>query len=275
MSLSTRALMVLMLAAALAACGTPDAPSGAQPTMAPLAAAPTAPLATAPVATMPPPTERPGAPTLGPTWTPSDNPASRPNQPPAPCLGSVSDGQMPTLPYPTQPDQNAASIEPSACPTVLGAPGRTPSPLDQATDMAQAAVLTDVAQAGSVVGQPITSVAEVGVVEPAQPPEPLATPTPIQGPATIGMQDNQQTLYLSVGDTFTLALGSPMQWNVTLADERIVARESGAVGDTQRTYKALASGETTLTAQGEAPCRQSQPACMLPDILFQITIVVR
>jgi hypothetical protein len=131
-------------------------------------------------------------------------------------------------------------------------------------------------QSGGV-GQTITVVAAAGSGGPPSPPEPLTTPAPLRGPGVVGPDDNGQTLLLAVGDTFELRLGSDLQWTVDVENEQIVTRAPDAtVGpETQAIFQASAPGETTLAAYGEAPCRRAKPACMMPDIMFQITIVIR
>jgi len=113
-------------------------------------------------------------------------------------------------------------------------------------------------------------------VGPAVTSGPVMTPTALHGPVTITSGDNLQTLYLAVGETFVLKLGAPMDWHVRVGDERIVAPIPNAVlaEGAQGVYKALAAGQTELLADGAASCRKAHPPCMMPDIVFRLTIVV-
>jgi hypothetical protein len=134
-----------------------------------------------------------------------------------------------------------------------------------------------VATNGPIVGKQVTAIVRSATVGPAVTLGPVMTPTALHGPVTITSDDNLQTLHLAVGETFVLKLGAPMDWHVRVGDERIVAPIPNAalpVG-TQGVYKALAAGQTELLADGEAPCRKAHPPCMIPDMLFRLTIVVR
>jgi hypothetical protein len=204
---------------------------------------PDAPVAAAPTAA-PPPSE--AATAIMPPAT---------SVPPAPVIGPSA--------YPAPLDETPRSYP--------APPTDTPTPLDQATDT------TPAAQSGGGAGVAITAVAQGQVVAQTVPPGPQPTPTPLRGPATIGMQDHEQTLYLGVGETFQLKLGSQLIWTVQIEDERIVTRVPDAAtnAETQGVYKALAAGQTTLMATGDPACRQSTPACMMPSFAFQLHIVVR
>jgi hypothetical protein len=247
MRLSIQAAIPLGLALALAACGAPDS-TGPAPTAAPPA------VATA-------------AATAGGAVTPVQDPPSNTT---APCpdqivvgtpRGPLGPGRFGT------PERAALDDNPPEC---RGTPEATPS----ASTGAGEASSEGPASMGPVeVG---TVEAQLGAIGPANPDDLGVTPTPLVGPRTIAIQDNQQTLELAVGDRFEVQLGNPIIWTVAVGDEQVIARTSNAVdANSQGIYQALAPGETMLTAQGEAPCRRSQPACMLPDMLFQLKVVVR
>jgi len=103
------------------------------------------------------------------------------------------------------------------------------------------------------------------------------TPSPLTGPVTITVKDNQQTLNLRVGDSFTLDLGALFIWDVQIGDQQIIARVSDqhATDGAPQRYKAFAPGQTALRATGDPRCRRAQPACMAPSISFHLTIIVQ
>jgi hypothetical protein len=102
------------------------------------------------------------------------------------------------------------------------------------------------------------------------------TPTALKGPVTITIQDNQQTLALTVGQIFTLDLGAVFTWDIQIGDPQIIARvaDPNATDGAPQRYRALAPGQTELRATGDPRCRRAQPACMLPSIVFHLTIIV-
>ena len=88
------------------------------------------------------------------------------------------------------------------------------------------------------------------------------------------MAFNNQTINMTVGQTFTLALGD-QQWNVQVADQSVLARlpNFAMVRGAQGIYKAYKPGTTTLTATGTAPCSAGQ-VCPMYAILFKLTVRV-
>jgi len=140
--------------------------------------------------------------------------------------------------------------------------------------MAQTAAAQPASGASGV--QVITAIAQGGAVSSAVTVGPALTPTPLRGPASITLQDNNQTLRLVVGDNFELKLGGEWNWQVTIGDEGVVAQvpDAEVAKEAQGVYKALAQGQAELTADGDPVCRQSRPPCMLPSILFRLTVIV-
>jgi hypothetical protein len=107
---------------------------------------------------------------------------------------------------------------------------------------------------------------------------PIATPTPGEPASQIVTLDNNgQTITLKIGERFLLKLGEEYNWTVTVADPSIASRVVNitVVRDAQGVYEAHKSGSTTLTASGDPVCRQAQPPCGMPSILFEITMVVQ
>lgn len=106
-----------------------------------------------------------------------------------------------------------------------------------------------------------------------------ATPggsTPAADMPEVTLSSNRTTLTLHVGQAFLLKLGDIYIWNVQVADPAIVSREVNVlvVRGAQGIYQAHEAGTTRLTAQGDPACRKSVPACAMPSIAFQITLVV-
>jgi hypothetical protein len=98
----------------------------------------------------------------------------------------------------------------------------------------------------------------------------------LRGRVTLNLGDNQRIVQLVVGESFTLDLGDELNWQIQIGEERIVARmDSGAASGGSGVYKALAAGRTELIAIGAPPCAEAQPPCLMPDTLFQVTIIVR
>jgi hypothetical protein len=100
----------------------------------------------------------------------------------------------------------------------------------------------------------------------------------LRSPQRVTLADAGATVELPVGRTFLLYLGGPPPaWQVEVANPRVVSRVVNimVIRGAQGVYKALAPGRTRLTAIGSWPCRQAHPPCMVPDRVFQITIVVQ
>jgi len=93
------------------------------------------------------------------------------------------------------------------------------------------------------------------VVDPAKI-APPPSPTPLRGSTTITLNDLQmgQTLYLAVGDTFTL--DSSATGPIRSGDERVVAH----VTDAEDVYVAIAAGETELQVTHDVCAGGSRPA---------------
>jgi hypothetical protein len=113
--------------------------------------------------------------------------------------------------------------------------------------------------------------------------QPLPEPTvntpdePAAGDAkTVTLDDQGKTIQLGVGQSFLLKLGEDYDWQVTASDQNVVsrARNIAVVRGAQGVYDAHQAGTVTLTASGDPACRQSQPPCAMPSMLFTVTIVV-
>ncbi len=112
---------------------------------------------------------------------------------------------------------------------------------------------------------------------PLSPPTALPAPAmptaPLQSPAVRGITraDNGKTVYLRVGEEFLLQLGSSTDWKPTPSDLRVVRPVPG----TPNLYQTFAPGTIRVSLGLEPPCRTAHPPCLMPTVLFQVTIVVR
>jgi hypothetical protein len=105
---------------------------------------------------------------------------------------------------------------------------------------------------------------------------PDSTSVPDQG-TNITLKDQGQTIQLKVGQRFLLYLGTDTyDWSVDIENQSVVSRVMGVmvIRGAQGLFEARSPGTTTLTATGDPLCRQSQPACAMPSILFHVTLVV-
>jgi len=111
-------------------------------------------------------------------------------------------------------------------------------------------------------------------------PEPV-TDTYVEPPAgeqkVITLADRDKTITLAPGESFLLKLGEAYTWEITISDQSVISQVKGiaVTSEIQGVYEALKTGAVTLAATGDPLCRQSRPACMMPSILFEITIVVK
>ena len=100
-------------------------------------------------------------------------------------------------------------------------------------------------------------------------------PLPANGGAapTITFNDNGRTFTYPVGDSFTLKLGASYDWEITLGEQAVLSFKAGD-DDVQGTLEALQPGTVLLTAIGSPKCLQSNPPCMMPTVLFNVTLIV-
>ncbi len=107
---------------------------------------------------------------------------------------------------------------------------------------------------------------------------PTGTPgeTAAAGQKIVTLDDQGQTINLMVGESFLLNLGDAYAWEVNISDQNVLSRAKNitVVRGAQGVYDANQAGTVTLSASGDPLCRQSQPPCALPSVLFMITVVV-
>lgn len=138
---------------------------------------------------------------------------------------------------------------------------------------------------GATVGAGVASTAVIGppltMLPPGGPPQLTPPFTPQGNPAstpTVTLADNGGTITIRVGQSFLLYLSQAgMDWMVSIEDESVVNRMKDATPPegAQGYFTGLKPGKTTLMAVGDAPCRQVEPPCMMPSMLFQVEIVVQ
>lgn len=106
---------------------------------------------------------------------------------------------------------------------------------------------------------------------------PAATASPVTGVLRLTTADDGRTIDLVVGQRFLLALGSSLNWTVAVADPAVVSRVVNilVVRGAQGVYVAKSPGTTTLSATGEASCRQAKPPCAIAARGFRVTLVVQ
>jgi hypothetical protein len=94
----------------------------------------------------------------------------------------------------------------------------------------------------------------------------------------ITLSDNGKTFLVHPGDSFLLNLGmDTFDWTVTIDNQNVISREKNVmpIRGAQGVYQATATGQAVLSAQGDPLCRNSTPACMMPSLLFRVTIIVQ
>lgn len=111
---------------------------------------------------------------------------------------------------------------------------------------------------------------------------PTATPTKnfdldyYYGGQTVTMDDVGRILPLRLGESFSLYLGSGYTWQVVSQPEYLISQNlkiTPAPGE-QGIFVARQRGQGLLKAIGEPACRQQQPPCERPSVLFQIHVVI-
>lgn len=104
------------------------------------------------------------------------------------------------------------------------------------------------------------------------------TPQPPWGGNLITLADNGSTYWMHPGQHFLLELGADaFQWSVSI-DNPDVLRQVPSLVLTRGTlgvYEALHPGQAHLTAVGDPFCRDSQPPCMAPSVIFRLTVAVQ
>jgi hypothetical protein len=94
----------------------------------------------------------------------------------------------------------------------------------------------------------------------------------------ITLTDSGKTFLVHPGDSFLLNLGmDTFDWTVTIDNQNVISRERNVmpIRGAQGVYQAAATGQAVLSAVGDPLCRNSTPACMMPSLLFKVTVIVQ
>jgi hypothetical protein len=113
-------------------------------------------------------------------------------------------------------------------------------------------------------------------------PTPTITTTPNIDPEdyfggmVISLDEVGQTIPLRLTQNFLLSLGPGYTWTVLVDPPEAVSQNMKItpLPGEQGVFIARQRGKAMLRATGEPICRQSQPPCDRPSVLFQIEIVV-
>ncbi len=90
------------------------------------------------------------------------------------------------------------------------------------------------------------------------------------------MDDVGRVVPLRKGQSFSLYLGGDYIWQVESNPDYLISQNlkiSPAPGE-QGIFIARERGEGILKAIGEPTCRQVDPPCERPSILFQVSVVI-
>jgi hypothetical protein len=116
---------------------------------------------------------------------------------------------------------------------------------------------------------------------PASPGPTGPTPQPsVSGPAVLTVTSNGTVVRLSTGQSVTVVLRrSALSWHVPAVTGAAVRRTSASGGypgnaPAQATFQAVRPGHAILSAADDAACLHSQPACMMPQQLWRVEVIV-
>ncbi len=90
--------------------------------------------------------------------------------------------------------------------------------------------------------------------------------------------DNGKTFVIKTGDRFLLNLGMEnYTWDINIDNQEVLRRVPNitVIKGAQGVYEALKTGQASLTASGDPLCRSAKPPCMIPSIIFRVTITVQ
>ena len=173
---------------------------------------------------------------------------------------------------------DTATVQPVGAP--VPAPTLAPTEVISSTVMPTAG---QTSQPGVIVGTSVPSTITLGSTVPPTASEASGAPVgaPVGGSTaetpTVTQADQGKTITLHVGKRFLLSLGEGYDWNVIIDKQDVVSRVIGilTVRGSQGLFEAHQPGTAALTATGDPLCRQSQPPCGQPSILFNVKIVVQ
>lgn len=94
----------------------------------------------------------------------------------------------------------------------------------------------------------------------------------------ITLSQNGGSFSMRVGESFLLNLGMDVyDWNVEVNNQNVIQMMWGVmvIRGAQGIYVGQNPGTAILTASGNPFCLQSKPPCMIPSLLFRVTIIVQ
>jgi hypothetical protein len=116
---------------------------------------------------------------------------------------------------------------------------------------------------------------------PASPGPTQPTPQPsISGSAVLTVTSNGTVVRLATGQSVTVILRrSALSWHIPAVTGAAVRRTSASGGypgsaPAQATFQAVRPGHAILSAADDAACLHSQPACMMPQQLWRVEVIV-
>jgi hypothetical protein len=104
---------------------------------------------------------------------------------------------------------------------------------------------------------------------------PSVSALPVDG---VTLSENGMTFVMRPGESFLLNLGMDMyDWTVEVDNQDVIRREMNVmvIRGAQGIYIAQNPGTAILIASGNPLCLQSNPPCMMPSLLFRITVKVQ
>lgn len=116
---------------------------------------------------------------------------------------------------------------------------------------------------------------------PATIPPRASSPPAATAPGALTAVDNGATVRLHPGQRVTIALAARgmFSWHVPAATGAAVMKISGSGGypgkqPARAVFRAVGPGRATLSAVDDAACLHAQPACLLSQQAWQVTVIV-
>lgn len=106
---------------------------------------------------------------------------------------------------------------------------------------------------------------------------PNRDPAYFYGSLTINLDYAGQTVDLKRGESFLLDLSQFFTWQISFDPVDLVSRNMKITPEPgqQGVFVARKRGKTTMQAIGEPVCRQENPPCSRPAVLFSVNLVVK
>jgi hypothetical protein len=137
--------------------------------------------------------------------------------------------------------------------------------------------------AGSAVAGTASAAPPVTVVVTGPPTNPgLPSPRPkrLTGPVTLTAADNGAVVYLHSGQQVTVVLAPEFeQWHLPAVSGTALRQVSASGGfpgkqPARAVFVAVASGTAQLSSTSDAACLHAHPRCMIPQQVWQATVIV-